>query len=305
MRLESLICFVILVTCGSPAAAQQALEVRLEAAEPLANVQIDGKDCIIHTQGLFVTDKHYHVTGRLETRPQRALLLRFDRDDPRHYEYIDITREAPAGGTGRLDHPGGFAYDGRQFWIPIALSQPRPPTAIVRVSHEPRLPLERATLRLAFHVDDHVGALAWEPSRGLLFGANWDTNVVYAWTPDGNLVERFRHEQLLPDVPDWHLAIQDWTAVGDGLVNEPGALMAGGIDKSARRDPDVSTAVLELLDLNAHKRLAHVRLPRVEGHDGPVTNEGLALHGDRLYLLPGDIGRDAKVFRFQYRLVHR
>jgi hypothetical protein len=207
---------LILGTCVSPALAEQTLEVNFEAAEPLPNVQIDGKACVIHTQGLFVTEKHLHVTGRLETEPKRALLLRFDRQDPRRYEYIDVTPETPEGPSGKLNHPGGFAFDGNEFWIPIAVSSPQPPTAIVRVGHVPDQPLRRTTPQLAFHVDDHVGALAWDPSRQLLFGANWDTNIIYAWTPNGKLVEQFGRERLFADIPGWHLAIQDWTSATGG-----------------------------------------------------------------------------------------
>ena len=57
-------------------------------------MQIDGDPAVIHTQGLYVDDEHFYVTGRFEKTPKRALLLRFERSDPQRYEYIDITPRA-------------------------------------------------------------------------------------------------------------------------------------------------------------------------------------------------------------------
>lgn len=293
-------CSITALVIGSTNAwADGHLLVVHESSQRLPNVEVDGRPAIIHTQGLYVTDRHFYVTGRLESPPARALLLRFEREPPHRYEYRDMTPQAPNGASARLDHPGGFDFDGTSFWIPIAVSAPTPPTAIMRVEVQPDAPLQRWRTRVAFYVADHIGALAWHAHEHRLYGANWDTRQVYAWSPSGELAARTQQSR-----PYWRLAIQDWKGATGTPWPRPGVIVAGGIDKSSGRAPDESPAVVEVLDPGRGHRLARVRLPTLPDHDGPVTHEGLALRGGRLYLLPGDLGRNAVVlgYRISVRL---
>ena len=51
-----------------PSSDLRAAPVTLSYAgrERLPDIVVDGHAAVIHTQGLFVTDAHYYVTGRLE-----------------------------------------------------------------------------------------------------------------------------------------------------------------------------------------------------------------------------------------------
>jgi len=269
------------------------LELELISREKLPNFRIDGREAKIHTQGLFATQRHYYVTGRLERPPKRPLLLRFRRDDLSRVEFLDLT---PAGdaqpAAGSLDHPGGFDFDGESFWIPVAVSRPRSPTAVVRVRHRPDHPLDETLAETVFRVDDHIGAIAFDRKQKLIIAANWDTKAVLLLRTDGSLVERIPREQLLTDNPAWALAVQDWKSLGNGRV------LAGGIDKSPDRDRG-SRAMIEILDIPNRRRIVRLRLNPPDESMGWLTREGLARWGDEVLFLPGDLGSNAEIFHYR------
>jgi hypothetical protein len=218
----------------------------------------------------------------------------------------DAERQQVAEG---LDHPGGFDYAAPgEFWIPVARSDARGPSVILRVgvdrqpeSGRPQ-PLAEGNVAIVMTVDDHIGALCHEPATGRWYGANWDTLLVYEWQSDGRLVARIPRDEFVQGLPGWRLAIQDWKAVGDGtLFDSPFLILAGGLDKS----PDVAAgelAVIELLAPVHRTRLARLVLPAEPGATRPLTNEGLAVHNRHLYLLPDDIGAGAEVWQLSLQL---
>ncbi|TWU13510.1 hypothetical protein CA54_23450 [Symmachiella macrocystis] len=279
-------------------ATAQSLTLEYEAVEALPNFDIDGKPARIHTQGLFVTQRHYYVTGRLETPPRRALLLRFDRKDLKTVEFVDITpkQKNPADAL-RLDHPGGFDFDGREFWIPISASRPQSRTVVLRFPHQPDKRLSATVSKVAFTSDDHIGAIACDSLSRELYGANWDTKLVYRWRMDGRVVETIPRQELVSDDKTWAMAVQDWK----GLDNHQ--ILAGGIDKNRDRDPAISPAVVAILDIPKRTMIASARLPRPEGTELTLTREGLAIRGDQLFFLPGDLGQHARVFRYQWKIM--
>ena len=292
-RIAILAVLAVATSCGCVGVGRPSLELEPVGRQVIPTFEVDGVPARIHTQGLYVTPRHYIITGRLETSPRRALLIRVDRQDPRHVETLDIT-PSPLGGR-RLDHPGGFDSDGQALWIPVAESRRGGGSVILRVPLRPDDPLNAVTPEVAFTVNDHIGAIAVDPEAERLYGANWDTELVYVWAFDGRLIERIPRAELVSDDPSWGLAVQDWKCVG------PGRVLAGGIDKSPGRDPFTSPAVVAWLDLRQRRCLASVRLPRPVSLDMPITNEGLDFVKDQLYLLPGDLGEGAEVF--QYRVV--
>lgn len=279
----------------------QAPDFQFEGSDPLPAVRIDGLEAVIHTQGLFVTKDHYYVTGRLETEPKRAFFLRFHRQELERYETIDITSDSTPGSEKTLDHPGGFDFAQGSFWIPVASSTPHGPTVILRIAMRPREPLANWSPRIAFRVDDHIGAICYEPATSTLYGANWDTRSVYAWDTSGKLKKKIGRDKLVRDNADWQLAVQDWKTAAGGFFTSPSVIIVGGIDKSPTRLANESVAVVEFLDLAQQISLARVRMSSITGVRQPVTNEGLAWYGSRLFLLPEDIGRGAKVLRFRLR----
>ncbi len=128
------------------------------SAEPLPTVVINGDTVQIHSQGLFVTEQDYFVTGRVDTPPRRPVMVRFPRDNPHNYEVLDLT--AKAG----LNHPGGFDRDRNGvFWIPVSTSHPRGPTTVFAVSlDDGRLPSSVSEITKSFEVPDHLAQfVAW------------------------------------------------------------------------------------------------------------------------------------------------
>ena len=122
----SLLAMAVVFATAPAIAADAALELEFNRSEPLPGFDVDAQPARIHTQGLFATPRHYYVTGRLETAPKRPLLIRFQRDDLKQTEVLDLATaiDPPNAGERLLDHPGGFDSDGESFWIPVAVSRP-------------------------------------------------------------------------------------------------------------------------------------------------------------------------------------
>jgi len=239
------------------------------------------------------------VTGRLEREPKRALLLRFDRTTLELLEYLDITPKANTKGIerGRLDHPGGFDFDGTCFWIPVAVSKRKSTTAIVKICTKLDSKLVKTSLEIAFVVDDHIGALAFDRESNLIYGANWNTKLAYVWQRDGKLLKRIPREKLLTGQPEWSLAVQDWKGMGEGV------LLAGGLDKSLLRKRSQPQAVLQWIDLSKRQMLDTIRLPSPSFEAHRMTREGMAFFDEHLFLLPGDLGEDAVLYRYRVETV--
>jgi hypothetical protein len=163
------------------------------------------------------------------------------------------------------------------------------------VPHKPDWPLSEASAEAAFRLADHLGAIAFDREQKLIIGANWDSLVLSILRTDGTLVEQIPRDHLVQGEPGWAMAVQDWKSVGAGQI------LAGCIDKSPTRDASLSNAVIELLDIRQRRRLAQVRLPAPEEGAGPVTREGLAVSGDRLFLLPGDLGSHVAIYRYRWK----
>jgi hypothetical protein len=289
---------ILVATTGCFAIGEE-LRLELDHTIRLPNVVIDQQPARVHTQGLYVDQTHIYVTGRLEREPRRPLFLRFERADVNKFEVLDLSIRDVGPAGGELDHPGGFDFDGQRFWIPVARSTPQGPSVILRMMREPDRPFTEWPVAPAFQVHDHIGAVAYEKASHRLYGANWDTKQIYIWTTDGIQTAAIPQHQWLKEMPGWALAVQDWKSAGGAMVNTPGALIAGGIDKSVPHDASTSRAVVELYLPSSRERLARVEFPTVEGFGGPVTNEGMCLYDRWLVLLPGDIGRDAHVYFFK------
>ena len=117
--------------------------------------------------------------------------------------YIVITppNATPGVGKRRLDHPGGFDFDGSSFWVPISESKPGGYTLVERIPLRADQPLIENSAFVAFSVDDHIGALAYDRWNDRLYGANWDTKIIYVWKRDGTLVEKIPRSAVVADDP--------------------------------------------------------------------------------------------------------
>ena len=214
-------------------------------------------------------------------------ILRFDRTDLTQYEFKDITPEVMDGQI--LDHPGGFdvAPDG-SFWIPVSTSHRKGPTKICRFEIPAEQPLATARCVSSFSVNDHIGAVCCLTDN-TLYGANWDTVELHAWKTDGKAVERVKQaERFAP--ADSRLAVQDWKHFG----TDSKTIIMGGLDKT--KSP--AAAVVRIADIKHGKVFKSMKLSSREDTKRPLTNEGMAVSGRTLYLLPEDIGKGAKVLKF-------
>jgi len=269
----------------------QRYQLVYAGAKKVPNFEIDGRPAKIHTQGIYLTDKSLYVTGRLEREPKQALFLRFDRSNLKLLEFLDIT--PPPSADGQLDHPGGFDYDGTCFWIPVAVSKRHSSTAIVKICTKLDSPLTKDATKLAFQVEDHIGALAFDRKQSHLYGANWDTKMIYIWQPDGTLIKRTARDEFIDNQPNWSLAVQDWKSIGGGI------LIAGGLDKSPLRERSQPKAVVQWIDIARHLMVDTIRLPSPPTEAHSMTHEGMAVFDGQLFLLPGDLGEDAVLYRYR------
>lgn len=279
---------------------------------PLPDVLVDGKKAKVHSQGLFVTEKHYLVTGRLETEPKRAMLFRFLRFDVSKYESIDLTPPTPAAeksiaesdsdtkeasSKANLNHPGGFDRDANGvYWIPVSTSNPKGPTVIYGMLIEDNKSLDQATKKHVLQFDDHLGALCCVKDQLLV--ASWDTKTIYWLNRDGSVHKKLARADFIDGDKDWFLAVQDWK-----YDREQNLVVAGGLDKAELASwtkgegPKPATpATLAWIDL-AEKSVRTKVLSPMKDVAKPLTNEGMAWFDGELFLLPEDLGGGAKILR--------
>ncbi|MCA9217670.1 MAG: hypothetical protein KDB27_31590 [Planctomycetales bacterium] len=268
-------------------------EFRFSRAVALPTIMFEGHNARIHTQGLFATADHWIVTGRLENTPKRPLLIRISRTDPARYEVIDLLPRLVGGGSRKsLDHPGGFDRDtSGAFWIPVSTSDRRGPTVILGIKLDADASLANGIeVVRSFEIDDHVGALCCV-SKSELLAANWDTKKVYRISSaTGKIVSEETWQSLVESKLE--LAVQDWK-----FDRKRELVIAGGIDKSPGVD-DKDQAVIAAIDLKARSIKINRLPPRAEV-SRPLTNEGLALDGNTVHLLPEDFGAGAQILEFE------
>ncbi len=258
----------------------------LPTAEQLPLIQFEGKPTQVHTQGTYISKRYTYITGRLETKPRRAVFIRVSRTAPHDVQWIDLTRQLPHPNKQapiQLDHPGGFDSDGKSFLIPLSASYRGTGSLILKLPIKEDLPLSQSKSQVVFQDDDHIGAIAYHKPQQHLYGANWDTLHVAIWNKQGKQIARFTNDEWLPDNKGWTLAVQDWKFVGENQ------LLLSGIDKSNLRPASESKAVIDLIDVTSRKLIQRWRLPTVAGCRHALTREGMAVFQDHLYLLPGDL----------------
>lgn len=283
----------ILYLFGSGASVGAQTEFVAAEVIPLPDVVIGGKQVSIHSQGLYATEQHFLVTGRLESLPKKAMLLRFSRGADRTVEYLDIT--PPDANEETLDHPGGFDRDDNGlFQIPLSTSHRRGPTLVQGYRVDAKRPLSEATVVTTALIDDHLGAVCCHGDT--MLAANWDTKSIY-FIRDGMVVKKMEQVSAL-NRGNPTVAVQDWKSwPGDDTVGESRRMILGGLIKG--KQPQ---AIIQVVDLFADKVYATHLMKRRVDVSKPITNEGLAILGDSLYLLPEDIGHGAKVLRYEWRV---
>jgi len=154
-------------------------------------------------------------------------------------------------------HPGGISGDGGSLWIPVAEYRTHS-TSVIQKRNKGTLEIESQ-----FRVPDHIGCLAVTPE--FVIGGNWDSREFYFWDRSGKLVRQ---------VPN-----PDRNAYQDMKFEAPYVVASGLL-------PDHSGAIdwLEFPSLRLVRRVATGNTDRKQ----PLSREAMAIHGDRLYLVPED-----------------
>lgn len=188
--------------------------------------------------------------------------------------------------------------DGKRLWIPLAESK-RSGRSIIRVfplagmvAGQPLKP------EFEFPVNDHIGAVAVAADRGLVFGANWDTEAVYVWDLEGRLRRSVTGSELkarglgVVAGPEGRpgVAIQDWKVVGDRLF-------ASGLFRSS--GPVAVSPASRLIwfadFLGPDFQRKTVTFPIEKGIE--LAREGMAISDGMVHFLPEDLGASNRIFR--------
>lgn len=211
-----------------------------------------------HVQGIDVEAEIVWVSS-VERATQKGYLYRIDRRTGRQLVVVEVQ-------DGERFHPGGIALDGDDVWVPVAEYRKLSSAWIERRDKK------TLALKSRFRVADHIGCVA--VSKGRVYGGNWDSLKIYTWTPDGR-------ELAVAENPSGtryqDLKFRGRSLVGGGL-REQGA---GAIDW-----------------LHPETLALERRIPVATTDRGVVfTNEGMTVHGNRLYLLPEDDPSRLFVFR--------
>jgi hypothetical protein len=153
---------------------------------------------------------------------------------------------------GNQFHPGGIAADATSIWVPVAEYRALSTSTVLRLSKRDLAVVSK------FPVADHIGAIAVD--GGKLHGANWDAKLLYEW-PSG----KTRPNPTGTRFQDMKVA--KGMLVGSGLREGAGAI--------------------EWLSLPGLKPIHRLNVGRTDR--GVIfTNEGMAIRGRTLYLVPED-----------------
>ena len=165
------------------------------------------RSAVYHPQGMTKVDEHFYVSAvEVIERPQRLLRPDARRKPDRthgrgraHLFKFDASGNLIGQtilGEGSIYHPGGIDYDGKHLLIPVAEYRPYSRSIVYRVD-----PLD-LSLREAFRVDDHIGALVFNRRDMLIHGMSWGSREFYTWTESGDLIARSENGSHYVDYQD-------------------------------------------------------------------------------------------------------
>jgi hypothetical protein len=271
------------------------LRVEIGILPPL---RIESRLASAHTQGLEVAQGRYYVTARRDdVLPKRALLLRTD-DRAANWDVWDITPVDASGSLTALDHPGGMQSDGQRLWIPLAESKRKGRSVIRAFSMAGMILGQALKAELEFPVNDHIGAVAVDKVRRVVYGANWDTESVYVWDFDGRLQRTLsgaglesRALGVVGGADDRAgLAVQDWKVAGDRLF-------ASGLFRGPGVVPEVPQSRLMSFSgfLTPEFQRWSIILPTQNGTE--LAREAMAISDGTAHFLPEDLGASNRIFR--------
>ncbi len=213
-----------------------------------------------HVQGIEVEGDFLWVTS-VDRNARKGYLHLFRLSSGRLVRQVEVQ-------NGDRYHPGGISLSGGRIWVPVAEYQKLSTTEI-----QQRDPQSLALVG-AFVVNDHIGCVAARP--GLVAGGNWDARQVYLWSPSGDQKAKMNNSS--------GTAYQDMKWDGDQLV------ASGVISKT-----EGAVEWMTLPGLAVRRKIT----AGITDRGVPLTNEGMAVRGGKLYLLPED--GPSRLFVFSLR----
>ena len=236
---------------------------------------------IFHPQGMVIVNDTIYLssvrvfstraTGSKKKRPGMGLIYKFKMSG----ELLDSLVIV----DGDRIHPGGMDSDGRYIWVPVAEYRPHSTASIYRINIRQFRAVKSAT------VNDHIGAVTYDPDKRILHGVNWGARTFYSWQVESNgsisqVGSPVRNGNQIIDYQDCHYAgNQCMLCAGLNYYRIPTgqSLAIGGID---------------LIYLNNYRLLHQILVP-IWLADGTVLTRNpffAALLNDRIrfYFIPED-----------------
>lgn len=246
------------------AAAVLMLLTGAAVAEPVASVErarlVDVLPLdgeLFHVQGMDLDAQHIWVTS-VDTREHKGYIHQFDRRSGKFQRRLEIT-------DGVRYHPGGMAMHGRSIWVPVAEYRANSSAVLVEIDKQ------TFKVRRRIPVADHLGCVAVS-GRGLVAG-NWDSRLLYVFNRQGRQVRVVKN----PAPTRYQdMKFERGRLVGSGALGPK----AGAIDWFAW--PSM--------------KLVDSRAAGATDRGIRYTEEGMALKGNDLYLVPED--GPSRMFRF-------
>lgn len=252
MLLRKALCFWICsMGMALPLAAQSAKPVATAATTGVEDAQlvetIPLDGTLYHVQGVDLDRDHIWVTS-VDQKDRKAYLHQFSRKTHKLERRVDLT-------DGPRFHPGGFSIDKDSIWVPVA-EYKRDSSAVLIELDKHTLAVKR---RIA--VSDHIGCVA--VTKDSLIAGNWDSRQFYVLDKKGRQIRKFDNPSAT--------SYQDIKFVDGDLVG------SGNTSKT--------TGAIEWFAWPSMKLVRKLRAGATDKGQ-PYTNEGMALKGKDLYLLP-------------------
>jgi hypothetical protein len=213
-----------------------------------------------HVQGIDLDGRKLWVTS-VDRDARKGYLEEFALGSGERLRRIDLT-------DGERFHPGGLSAYGMSLWMPVAEYR-RESTAVIQRRNASTLALESQ-----FPVADHIGCVAVGP--GFVIGGNWDSRQFYIWDHQGHLLRKAANPT--------ENAYQDMKFVSGKLVAS-GVLPGNG-------------GAIDWLEYPSLRLLRRIEAGKTD-RGVRYTQEGMAVRGDRLFLLPED--GSSRLFEFRLK----
>ena len=210
-----------------------------------------------HVQGIDLSGRKLWVTS-VDRDARKGYLEEFALGSGERLRRIELT-------DGERFHPGGLSAYGGSLWMPVAEYR-RESTAVIQRRSASTLALE-----MQFAVADHIGCVAVAP--GFVIGGNWDSRHFYIWDHQGRLLRKTANPT--------ENAYQDMKFTG-------GKLVASGLLPGSR-------GAIDWLEYPSLRLLRRIQAGKTD-RGVPYTQEGMAVRGNRLFLLPED--GSSRLFEF-------